>query len=237
MRPECLASRERPHGHPESSQHAVPAVTHPVVALALAALLAAPGGAAQNLLTNPAVFGTVAPWTGCPSNSTRLSDRNDTCTDSSSAVATSWLVDCGVGYNDSFNQVVLRQCVPLAGTGVVPGSTTVFYSGWGLVNRPVQTTLAIAFFDSADCTGSMIDEGSGTLLAPALQWVPFELQTALVPESAASIEYRLFALDASDNSEILLFLDDAYLGPDPLLFAGSFEETPQLACLWSSYAP
>lgn len=145
-------------------------------------------------------------------------------------------VDCNVGWAKD-NQVVIRQCVPLAGTGIVPGST-VHYSGWGAVDRDSDIYLWIEFFASTDCTESAL---AGTLQvedALELQWTRFELSPPFtVPANAASVEYRLAVLDSVDSSMFLALLDGAYLGAAPLLFTDNLEGSAPNPCRWSSESP
>lgn len=235
MNAECLPSSERPEDVPRSSQHTDPLARRRSVALALAALLAASSAGAQNLLSNPEVTGTLAPWTVCGLNGFLSDDRHGSCLSSGSALAASDELDCDIAELAGTNHAVIRQCVPLAGTGIVPGSTEVYYSGWAMVDQTEPMWLSIVFFASADCSGSELDNSSRGMTAPTDEWVNFELDYTGVPVGTASIQYRLVAFDEVDNSTYLLSLDDAYFGTVPLLFADGFEQG-SVDCRWSSHS-
>jgi len=194
---------------------------------------------AQNLLSNPEVIGTTAPWTVCSGSHSVFDDHTETCTDSGSVLTGSALVGCGAGIDPSFNQFAIFQCVALAGTGVVAGSSEVFYRAWVLVNRQEATVLSIRFFSSSDCTGSEISGALESMLTPGSQWVFYPLSAVgtPVPATTASIELRMAAYDPIDDSPFFGALDAAYLGTVPLLFDDGLDHTSSVACNWSSYSP
>jgi len=206
-----------------------------LAACTLTIVPSAPAGA-QNLLSNPDFAGTASPWTACDGD-VSLAGERDGCSDTSATLAVAAEVDCGLG--SASYEAGIRQCVPLAGSALVAGSSKVFFSGWVFVDQNVTAGIALRFFAGTDCSG--VDEISGAVLAGGSGyagiwkfWTP--LDPVPVPAGTLSIEYQAIGID-HDGTWFLEFFDDAYLGTATVLYTDGFEHASPTPCHWHGFAP
>jgi len=178
-----------------------------LAALALVAITAPTR--AQNLLANPEIAGSISPWTVCGGDTGSLGGNRTTCPDSDSLLAISSQVDCGLSL--LVHELAFVQCVPLAGTGLVAGSSKAFFSAWLYFETDfagVYRGIGLRYFTSEDCTGDEISHTSNGFEGGYAGWTftnGFDLVT--VPAGTASIEYRAIAFDLDNNTFFYSYFD------------------------------
>jgi hypothetical protein len=185
----------------------------------LALALAGPAEA-QNLLSNPEFDTDLSDWTSpAPTAPTWDLTDIDGAPDSGSARVVN---DLSASDTD---QVVLEQCVP-----ITPG--TYQFSGNALIpqgqSRSGSVVLRIlGYGDATDCTGGLFLT-FGKLTEQVGSWSSIEDELSVTPGQlsgpAGSIEFIFAVRKTESGGEFSAFVDRAFFGRPPLIFADRFEQ-------------
>ena len=194
-------------------------------ALAFVALLLAGDAAlAQNLFVNPDLDDGPTGWVlGCGTDLQWIADDEASCPGSGALHVTGGPCMGSEGAGAG-------QCVPAAGLAQLSVAGRVRATGGFAV-------IFLAYFESADCSGTEIDTEILPVAAPPGQWQTVSLPLALPPPATSSI---LVGIGAASGGPVDADIDAGYAGALPLVFRDGFEGDQAgfpPGCRWDAAVP